>query len=201
MSRQNYNPLVMEFSNMKKQLNPGPLVIAMFSFVILLIAYHTTLAANCGEKTISVKAYEQISFYALISGFGLLFAGILIDKKQVKAGLFAMSALPFLAWGYTNFLVDYDKFEKLEYNFKLQAEATLANIAEAQDRYKSEQDTFIKDLKALESHLSGAHGLDECVNIVTLEATWDHWSAGAKHVNSKNAVYWDSEMGSSLKRG
>lgn len=185
---------------MRKILNPGPLFFGLLAIAALSVMCQTALAADCGEKPIPVKVYEQISLYALIGGFALLFAGILIDKKKVKAGLLALSVLPFLAWGYTNFLVDYNKFEKIEYNFKLQAEATLANIAEAQDRYKSEEDTFIKDLNILESHLAGAHGIDECVNIIKLEATWDHWSAGARHINSANTVHWDSEMGSSLKR-
>ena len=179
---------------------PRPFITALLAVVILLAASHTASAADCGEKLIAVKVYERVSLYALIGGFGLLFAGILIDKKKFKKGLFAMSALPFLAWGYANFLVDYDKFEKIEYNYKLQAEATLANIAEAQDRYKSEQDTYIKDLKELRSHLYGSHGLDECVAIFKLEAEWDHWSAGARHVNGASIIYWDSEMGSSLKR-
>ena len=181
-------------------MGPGPFITALLAVVILLAASQTASAANCGEKLISVKVYERISLYALIGGFGLLFAGILIDNKNIKRGLFSLSALPSLAWGYANFFVDYNKFEKIEYNYKLQAEATLANIAEAQDRYKSEQDTYIKDLKALRSHLYGSHGLDECVNIIKLEAEWDHWSAGARHVNGASIVYWDSEMGSSLKR-
>lgn len=191
----------MECFSMKKNICPGPLVVALLTIGILLITFQEASAADCGEKLISVKVYERISLYALIGGFGLLFAGILIDKKNYKKGFFALSALPFLAWGYANFFVDYDKFNKIEYNYKLQAEASLANIAEAQDRYKSEQDTYIKDLEALRSHLYGSHGMDECVTIVNLEAGWDHWSAAARHVNGASIVYWDSEMGSSLKRG
>ena len=190
----------MDFFNMLKYLKTKPLVPAILIFIILLMTFQLAAAADCGEKIISVKVHEQISLYALIGGFGLLFAGILIDNKKIKTGLLALSALPFLVWGNENFLVDYEKFEKIEYNYKLQAEATLANIAEAQDRYKSEQDTYFKDLNALKSHLYGSHGMDECVNIVNLQAEWDHWSAEARHVNSSKAVYWDSEMGSSLKR-
>jgi hypothetical protein len=186
---------------MKKASNTGPIIFGMFVLLIVLITCQVAFAINCGEKPVSVKNYEQISLYALIAGFGLLFAGILVDKKSLKTGLLSLSVIPFLAWGYANFFVDYQKFEKIEYNFKLQAENTLANIAEAQDRYKSERDTYIKDLAVLESHISGAHGMDECVSIVKLDATWDHWAAGAKHIYGSSTVYWDSEMGSSLKRG
>jgi len=186
---------------MKKASNTGPIIFGMFVLILVFITCQDTFAMNCGEKPVSVKIYEQISLYALISGFGLLFAGILIDKKSLKTGFLSLSIIPFIAWGYANFFVDYEKFEKIEYNYKLQAENTLANIAEAQDRYKSERDTYIKELAVLESHISGAHGMDECVNIVNLEATWDHWSAGAKHINGSSTVYWDSEIGSSLKRG
>lgn len=191
----------MKFLKMKKAPNPGPIIFGMFVLILVFITCQVTFAMNCGEKPVSVKFYEQISLYGLIAGFGLLITGILIDKKGLKLGLFALSVIPFIAWGYANFLVDYSKFDKIEYNYQLQAENTLANIAEAQDRYKSEHDTFIKEFATLESHLSGAQGMNECVNIINLDATWDHWSAGAKHVNSSETVYWDSEMGSSLKRG
>ena len=103
---------------MKNVLNPGSKLVGMFSFIIIFITCQTTFAMNCGEKPVSVKFYEQMSFYGLIAGFGLLIVGILLDKKGLKFGLFALSVIPFIAWGYANFLVDYSKFEKNEYNYK-----------------------------------------------------------------------------------
>jgi len=97
--------------------------------------------------------------------------------------------------------VDFERAKKLSFAYDTVAENTLANIAEAQDRYKSEQDTFIKDLDQLYSHMAGSHGIDECVKILKIEAKWDHWTAQAKHVSSPDKVIWDSRTGSSLKKG
>ena len=66
---------------------------------------------------------------------------------------------------------------------------------------KSEQDTFIKDLDQLYSHMAGSHGIDECVKILKIEAKWDYWIAHAKHISSPDKVIWDSRTGSSLKKG
>lgn len=158
-------------------------------------------SASCGEKNIPLSFYEDISLYSLIAGFILVFAVIFIEKKKLKLGLGVLAALPFLAWGYVNFGVDYDALRKTIFNYNLQAEATLANIAEAQERYQSEQGNFIKDLKVLESHLAGAHGMDECVNILELNVGFDHWSAVAQHQSSPDTIRWDSTSGSSLKKG
>jgi len=157
--------------------------------------------ASCGEKIIRLSLYEDISLYSLIAGFVLVFAAIFLEKKKVKLGLGVAAVLPFLAWGYVNFLVDYTKIQKTIFNYNVQAEATLANIAEAQERYQSEQGNFITDLKVLESHLAGAHGMDECVRIVELNASFGHWSAVAQHYSSPDTVRWDSTSGSSLKKG
>ncbi len=112
-----------------------------------------------------------------------------------------LGTLILCGWGYINFGVDYEHINQTIFNYNVQAEQTLANMAEAQDRFKSEHDTFIKDLQELESHLAGAHGLDECVKILELNVSWDHWSATAKHVHSPDTVKWDSTSGSSLKKG
>jgi len=157
--------------------------------------------ASCGEEILALKLYEDISFYSLIAGFVLIFAAIFLEKKKVKLSLGVAAVLPLLAWGYVNFLVDYDKIRKTIFNYNVQAEATLANIAEAQERYQSEQGDFITDLKVLESHLAGAHGMDECVKIVELNASFQHWSAVAQHYSSPDTVRWDSTSGSSLKKG
>lgn len=157
--------------------------------------------ASCGEKIIPLDFYSNISTYSLIAGFALVFAAIFLEKKKVKIGLSVVAVLPFLAWGYVNFMVDYTKIQKTIFNYNVQAEATLANIAEAQERYQSEQGNFITDLKVLESHLAGAHGMDECVRIVELDASFGHWSAVAQHYSSPDTVRWDSTSGSSLKKG
>ncbi|MDH3257490.1 MAG: hypothetical protein OEM27_07715 [Nitrospinota bacterium] len=157
--------------------------------------------ASCGEKIMPLGFYEDISLYSLIAGFILVFAVIFLEKKKIKMGLGVAAVLPFLAWGYVNFLVDYNKIRKTIFNYNVQAEATLANIAEAQERYQSEQGNFITDLKVLESHLAGAHGMDECVRIVELNASFGHWSAVAQHYSSPDTVRWDSTSGSSLKKG
>ncbi len=134
---------------------------------------------SCGEEIIPLSFYENISLYSLIAGFALVFTAIFLEQKKIKLGLGLAALAPFLIWGYVNFLVDYDKIRKTIFNFNLQEEATLANIAEAQERYQSEQGNFIKDLKVLESHLAGAHGMDECVKIIDLNVGFDHWSAVA----------------------
>jgi len=156
---------------------------------------------RCGEPIRSLGIYEQVSMVGLIAAFGLILVGILIDKKMVKSILWGLAVVPLAAWGYVNFLVDFEKIRQDITNYNLQAEATLANIAEAQDRYKSEQDTFLKDLQELESHLSGAQGINPCVRILELNVSWNHWSAVAKHVSSPETVLWDSTSGSSLKKG
>lgn len=156
---------------------------------------------SCGEKLLSLGLYEDISMYSLISGFVLVFSAIFLEKKKVKLSLSAVAILPFLIWGYVNFMVDYDKIRKNIFNYNVQAEATLANIAEAQERYHSEQGSFITDLNVLESHLAGAHGMDECVKVIELNASFGHWSAVAQHHSSPDTVRWDSTSGSSLKKG
>jgi len=156
---------------------------------------------HCGEKVRPAKYYSDASLYSLIAGFILVFAGIFTDKKALKLGVWILAAFPFAFWIYVNYFVDFERTQKLSFTYDTIAENTLANIAEAQDRYKSEQDTFIKDLDQLYSHMAGSHGIDECVKILKIEAKWDHWAAQAKHVSSPDKVFWDSRTGSSLKKG
>ncbi len=156
---------------------------------------------SCGEEVIPLNLYENISLYSLIIGFVLIFTAIFLEHKKIKLALGLAAVVPFLIWGYVNFLVDYDNIRRTIFNYNLQAEATLANIAEAQERYQSEQGNFIENLKELQSHLAGAHGMDECVNIVELNVGFDHWSAVARHHSSPDTVRWDSTSGSSLKKG
>jgi len=156
---------------------------------------------ECGEKVQSAKYFSNVSLYSLIAAFGFVFAGIFIDKKALKLGIWSVSVIPFILWVYINYFVDYERMKRLEFTYNATAENTLANIAEAQDRYKSEQDTFFKDLDQLYSHMAGSHGINECVKILKIEAEWNHWSAQAKHVSSPDKVIWDSRTGSSLKKG
>jgi len=155
----------------------------------------------CGEKVHPAKYYSDASLYSLIAGFILVFGGIFADKKALKLGVWGFAVFPFAFWIYINYFVDFQNSQKISFAYDTVAENTLANIAEAQDRYKSEQDTFIKDLDQLYSHMAGSHGIDECVQIIKIEAKWDYWIAHAKHVSSPHQVIWDSRTGSSLKKG
>lgn len=161
----------------------------------------SALEERCGEKVLPAKYYSNASFYSLIAGFGLLIAGILMDKKPLKMGLWGLSLVPFAVWLYVHFFIDFEKVKRLTFTYNAAAENTLANIAEAQDRFKSEQDTFLKDLNQLYSHMAGSHGIDECVKVLKIEAAWNYWSAEAQHVSSPEKVRWDSKTGSSLKKG
>ena len=98
-------------------------------------------------------------------------------------------------------MVDYPSLKKEIFSYNAMAEATLANIAEAQDRYKSEQGTYIDDLRKLYSHIGGAGGMNECVKILSVKAGFDHWRAEAAHLSSPETVIWDSRAGTSLKKG
>ena len=94
-----------------------------------------------------------------------------------------------------------DILKKQIFSYNAMAEATLANIAEAQDRYKSEQGTYINDLRKLYSHIGGAGGMNECVKILSVKAGFDYWRAEAAHLSSPETVIWDSRAGTSLKKG
>jgi hypothetical protein len=155
----------------------------------------------CGEMVKPAKYFTDASLYSLIAAFGLIFAGIFIDKKGLKIGIWVLAVFPFFLWVYINYFIDYERMKRLQFTYNAAAENTLANIAEAQDRYKSEQDTFIKDFDQLYSHMAGSHGIDECVEILKIEAEWNSWSAQARHVSSPDMVIWDSRTGSSLKKG
>ena len=165
---------------------------SLITLGVVILLNPALVRASCGEPIIPLSRYEDISMYSLIAGFILVFAAIFMEKKKIKLGLGMAAVLPFLVWGYVNFMVDYDSIRKTIFNYNAQAEATLANIAEAQERYQSEQGNFITDLKVLESHLAGAHGMDECVKIIELNASFEHWSAVAQHYSSPDTVRWDS---------
>ena len=156
---------------------------------------------DCGDTVRPLTFYESVSLYALLAGFVFVILGILVDKKNLKMAAFGFALLPIAAWVYIQFFIDFSQIKRSVFAYDALAEGTLANIAEAQDRYKSEQGVFIKDLEKLYSHMAGSHGINPCVRILKINAGWDHWAAEAKHVSSPNAVLWTSKSGSSLKKG
>jgi hypothetical protein len=175
----------------------------IFLWVVILLSVPGVVFAqtSCGEKIPSLGIFDQISQYALWLALALMIPGILFDHRFWKNALLIMALVPFAGWAYVNFFVDYNSMKKDIFNHNAMAEATLANIAEAQDRYKSEQDTYIGDLRKLYSHIGGAGGMNECVKILNVQAGFDHWRAEAGHVSSPDTVIWDSRAGTSLKKG
>jgi len=156
---------------------------------------------SCGEKIPDLIIYDHISQYSIWIALTLTIGGILLDKKVVKRILMTLVLVPLLAWCYVQFMVDYADMKKKIFSYNVMAEATLANIAEAQDRYKSEQGTYINDLRKLYSHIGGAGGMNECVKILNVKAGFDYWRAEAAHLSSPETVIWDSRAGTSLKKG
>ncbi len=174
----------------------------VLSIFILLSASDVAFGQmSCGEKIPALGIFEQISQYALWLALAFMIPGILFDHKFWKKALLISAVLPFAGWAYVNFFVDYNSMKKEIFNYNAMAEATLANIAEAQDRYKSEQGTYIGDLRKIYSHIGGAGGMNECVKILNVQAGFDHWRAEAGHVSSPDTVIWDSRAGSSMKKG
>ena len=157
--------------------------------------------ADCGEKIPDLIIYEQISQYSIWIALSLAIGGILVEQKTTKRILMVLAVLPLAAWGYVQFMVDYTGLKKEIFAYNALTEATLANIAEAQDRYKAEQGTYISDLRKLYSHIGGAGGMNECVKILSISAGFEHWRAEATHLSSPDSVTWDSRAGTSLKKG
>ena len=157
--------------------------------------------ADCGEKIPDLIIYEQVSQYSIWIALSLVIGGILVEQKTIKRILMVIAVLPLAAWGYVQFMVDYTSLKKEIFAYNVLAEATLANIAEAQDRYKSEQGTYIGDLRKIYSHIGGAGGMNECVKILNMTAGFEHWRAEATHLSSPDSVIWDSRAGTSLKKG
>ena len=156
---------------------------------------------TCGEKIPDLIIYDHVAQYSIWIALSLLVGGILLEKKYFKRILMTLVLFPLLAWCYVQFVVDYSRLKKDIFAYNSIAEATLANIAEAQDRYKSEQGTYIENLRKLYSHIGGAGGMNECVKILSIKAGFDHWRAEAAHLSSPETVIWDSRAGTSLKKG
>ena len=167
----------------------------------LLLNEWVIAQTNCGEKIPDLIVYEQISQYSIWIALSLAIGGILIEQKMIKRILIVFAILPLAAWGYVQFMVDYTSLKKEIFAYNALAEATLANIAEAQDRYKSEQGTYISDLRKIYSHIGGAGGINECVKILNVTAGFEHWRAEATHLSSPDSITWDSRAGTSLKKG
>ena len=136
---------------------------------------------NCGEKIPNLIIYERISEFSIWIALAFAIGGILLDQNTRKRILFILTIVPLIAWGYVQFVVDYSLLKKDIFAYNSMAEATLANIAEAQDRFKSEQGTYIGNLRILYSHIGGAGGMNECVKILRINAGFDQWRAEAAH--------------------
>jgi len=158
-------------------------------------------ATGCGEKITPIETYETIGYFSLAGGLGLIFLCTFLNSKKIQITLAVLAIIPIVAWGYVKYGVDYDQIRRVVFTYNVQAEGTLANIAEGQERYKSEHGKFINDLKKLRAHVAGSHGLDECVQLLELKAYYDYWTASAKQVSSPDIIHWDSRKGSSLKKG
>ncbi|MBT5549747.1 MAG: hypothetical protein HOJ79_04630 [Nitrospina sp.] len=182
--------------NKLKQLLFGILILLLISTPGVVLGQ-----SSCGEKIQALGNFELISQYSLGLAVVLMILGILFDHKFWKKTLLILALVPFAGWAYVNFFIDYNKLKNDIFNYNAVAEATLANIAEAQDRYKSEQSTYIGDLRKIYSHIGGAGGMNECVKILNVQAGVDHWRAEAGHVSSPDTVIWDSRAGTSLKKG
>ena len=156
---------------------------------------------TCGEKIPDLIIYDHVAQYSIWIALSLLIVGILLDENTRKRMLFFLAIFPLIAWCYVQFVVDYSRLKKDIFAYNSIAESTLANIAEAQDRYKSEQGIYIENLRKLYSHIGGAGGMNECVKILSVKAGFDHWRAEAAHLSSPETVIWDSRAGTSLKKG
>ena len=196
----------MKSANLIKLLKSNMLNKRIFDCVLIsLLPFFifpcTIAASNCGDVIKPLSYFDKVSRYSLFICFGLFVIGILIDKKPWKITALSLSILPLALWGYVQFMVDFTDLKKNVFAYNALAEGTLANIAEAQDRYKSEQGVFLKDLQELYSHVAGSHGINPCVRILKINAGFSQWIAEAKHVSSPDTIKWDSSSGSSLKKG
>ena len=192
------NPIKFLKSNM---LNKKICNYVLISFLTIFMFSGIIGASDCGDPIKPLSYFDEVSRYSLLICFGLFVIGILIDKKPWKVIALSLSILPLAVWGYVQFMVDFTDLKKNVFAYNALAEGTLANIAEAQDRYKSEQGVFLKDLQELYSHVAGSHGINPCVRILKINAGFSQWIAEAKHLSSPDTIKWDSSSGSSLKKG
>jgi hypothetical protein len=175
--------------------------VILVTFFLILIYPGLIGAEDCGEIIKPLSYFEKVSRYSLLICFGLFVIGILLDKRPRKIVALTLSIIPLAVWGYVQFMIDFTELKRNVFAYNALAEGTLANIAEAQDRYKSEQGVYLKDLQELYSHVAGSHGINPCVRILKINAGFSQWVAEAKHVSSPDTIKWDSSSGSSLKKG
>ena len=173
----------------------------LISFLTFFAYFNIVSASDCGDVIKPLSYFDKVSRYSLFLCIGLFVIGILIDRKPAKVIALSLSIIPLAVWGYVQFMVDFTELKKNVFAYNALAEGTLANIAEAQDRYKSEQGVFLKDLQELYSHVAGSQGINPCVRILKINAGFSQWIAEAKHVSSPDTIKWDSSSGSSLKKG
>tara|TARA_B100000686_G_C16802584_1_gene987263 strand:- start:2948 stop:3562 length:615 start_codon:yes stop_codon:yes gene_type:complete len=184
-----------------------PLMLAGFTFLIVpsilmeANADQGIMKIDCGPKPISIEFYERVSYFSLAASFGLVFLLTFFNSKPLKffLGVLALTALGI--WGYVFLTADYEETRRIIFNYNIKAEQALNNLAEGQDRYKSEYGVYMNDLKELHSHVAGASGVDRCVNIYDIKVYHEYWTATAQQVSSPDKIYWDSRKGSSLKKG
>ena len=119
-------------------MNAKPNQIFFLLFFLFFIPNVVFGQTTCGEKIPAMGIFDQISQYALWLALALMIPGILLDQTLWKRILLFLALVPFIGWVYVNFFVDYNGLKKQIFTHNAMAEATLANIAEAQDRYKSE---------------------------------------------------------------
>jgi hypothetical protein len=178
------------------------LLCILLSFFLTILIYPSLIAAeDCGDVIKPLSYFDKVAKYSLFICFGLFLVGIVLDNKLGKVIMLFLAVLPLSLWVYVQYMVDFTEIKKNVFAYNALAEGTLANIAEAQDRYKSEQGVFIKDLQELYSHVAGSHGINPCVRILKINAGFSQWIAEAKHVSSPDIIKWDSSSGSSLKKG
>ena len=84
----------------------------LFIFIGFLVYPTLSLASECGEAIKPLSYYNNIAFYSLIVGFGLVLLGILSDVKIIKNTSFACAFIPFALWGYVHFIIDFSELKK-----------------------------------------------------------------------------------------
>jgi hypothetical protein len=156
---------------------------------------------DCGEKVTPIETYEQIAYFSLAGGLGLVFLSTFLKSKKNQIVLVILALIPLGIWGYVKLNIDYDQIKRIIFTYNVQAEGALSNIAEGQERFKSEHGNFVNDLTKLRAHIAGANGMGECVQVLEIKAHYDYWTASAKQVSSPDVIFWDSRKGSSLKKG
>ena len=75
--------------------------------------------SSCGEKIPALGIFDQISQYALWLALAFMIPGIIFDHKIWKKTLLLLAILPFVAWAYVNFFIDYNSLKKEIFNHNI----------------------------------------------------------------------------------